>query len=81
MGVRIHVHLDDELVRRLDARVGARRRSRFVEQATRLALEDEERWALVEQGIGVISDGGHPWDDDVAAWVEAERAADARRLG
>lgn len=79
--VRIHVHLDDALVQRLDARVGSRGRSRFVERATRLALDDEERWGLIEQGIGAIADTGHPWDEDPAAWVEAERAADASRLG
>jgi predicted transcriptional regulator len=79
--MRIHVHLDDELVNRLDARVGARGRSRFVESATRLALEDEERWALIEQGIGAITDTGHAWDDDPAAWVDAERTADASRAG
>jgi predicted transcriptional regulator len=79
--VRIHVHLDDELVHRLDARVGSRGRSRFVERATRLALEDEERWALITEGIGAIADTGHPWDDDPATWVDAERTADASRTG
>jgi predicted transcriptional regulator len=79
--MRIHVHLDDELVQRLDARVGSRGRSRFVERATRLALEDEERWALIEQGIGAIADTGHPWDENPAAWVDAERTADASRTG
>jgi predicted transcriptional regulator len=79
--MRIHVHLDDELVQRLDARVGSRGRSRFVERATRLALEDEERWALIEQGIGAIADTGHPWDEDPAAWVDVERTADASRTG
>lgn len=79
--VRVHVHLDDELVRRLDARIGRRGRSRFVERATRLALEDEERWALIEQGIGSIDDTGHPWDADPAVWVEAERRADPARVG
>lgn len=79
--MRIHVHLDDELVERLDARVGARGRSRFIEHATRRALDDEERWALIEQAIGSIDDTGHEWDVDPAAWVRAERSADPRRVG
>lgn len=79
--MRIHVHLDDELVRRLDTRVGSRGRSRFIERATRVALDGEERWALIEQGIGSIDETGHPWDDDAARWVADERAADAARVG
>ena len=79
--MRIHVHLDEELVSRLDARVGARGRSRFVEQATRRALDDEERWALVRSAVGSISDEGHDWDDDPAAWVHEQRHADPRRVG
>lgn len=81
MVVRIHVHLDDELVERLDARVGPRGRSRFVERATRLALEDEERWALIEQAIGSIDESSHAWDADPAAWVGEGRRADTRRVG
>lgn len=81
LDVRIHVHLDDELVERLDARVGPRGRSRFVERATRLALEDDNRWALIGQAIGSIDDTGHAWDADPAAWVHAERGADTRRVG
>lgn len=79
--MRIHVHLDDELVERLDARVGARGRSRFIEHATRRALDDEERWALIRSAIGSIADTGHAWDDDAAAWVHAQRYADRTRVG
>ncbi len=79
--MRVHVHLDDDLVRRLDARVGSRGRSRFIERATLLALEDEERWAAIEEGIGVIDAEGHAWDGDPAGWVEAERRADDARVG
>lgn len=79
--VRVHVHLDDELVRRLDARVGRRGRSRFVERATLLVLEDEERWLSIEEGIGSIDDQTHAWDADPAGWVESERRSDASRLG
>lgn len=79
--MRIHVHLDDELVDRLDDRVGPRGRSRFIAEATRRALEDEERWALIHSAIGSIEDEGHAWDDDPAGWVHAQRFADRRRVG
>jgi hypothetical protein len=79
--VRLHITLADELVRDLDRRVGPRRRSGFIARAVRLALEDEQRWELVESSIGSIDDQGHEWDADPAAWVRASRRADAARVG
>jgi Arc/MetJ-type ribon-helix-helix transcriptional regulator len=79
--MRVHIHLDDELVRRIDEQVGARRRSAFIADATRKALDDQRRRELIEAGIGSIPDTGHEWDDDPAAWVRAQRFADARRVG
>lgn len=79
--MRVHITLSDELVRELDARVGARGRSAFIAGAVREALEDERRWELVESALGSIDDRGHPWDDDPAAWVREQRSADASRVG
>lgn len=79
--MRVHITLDDDLVARLDRRVGERRRSRFIAAAVERALEDEERWDLIEQAIGSIPDSGHEWDVDPGAWVRAQRRADARRVG
>ncbi len=79
--MRVHVHLDDAVVARLDARVGARGRSRFVEGAVRLALDDAEAWDLMRSAIGTIDAEGHDWDADAAAWVSDERRADTRRVG
>jgi hypothetical protein len=79
--VRIHVHLDDALVAELDERVGARGRSRFIERATRAALDDQRRWEAICSAIGVVDDRGHAWDADPAAWVNEERGRDARRVG
>ena len=79
--MRVHVHLDDSVVARLDARVGARGRSRFVEGAVRRALDDAEAWDLMRSAIGSIDGAGHDWDEDVAAWVSDERRADPRRVG
>jgi Arc/MetJ family transcription regulator len=79
--MRVHITLDEELVQELDQRVGPRRRSAFVAEAVRQALEDERRWELVESSLGSIDDRGHPWDDDTAGWVRAQRRADAARVG
>ena len=79
--MRVHITLDEAEVRRLDARVGARRRSSFIQAAVRRALEDEYRWEQIEAAIGGIRDGGHDWDGDVAGWVGEQRRSDARRIG
>lgn len=68
-------------VRRLDARVGARRRSRFITEAIRRALDDEERWESIEAAIGSVAPSGHEWDGDAATWVRSQRQGDRRRVG
>lgn len=79
--MRVHITLDEADVRRLDARVGARRRSSFIQEAVRRALEDEHRWELIESSIGGISDDGHDWERDAAGWVREQRRPDTRRVG
>jgi metal-responsive CopG/Arc/MetJ family transcriptional regulator len=79
--MRLHISLEDELVARLDRRVGRRRRSTFIAETVRHALDDESRWDDVEAGIAALSAEGHEWDADPAAWVHAQRTADARRVG
>jgi hypothetical protein len=79
--MRIHVHLEDALIAELDARVGSRGRSRFIERATRAALEEERRWEAIRSAIGTIGDAGHDWDADPAAWVGEERQRDVSRVG
>lgn len=79
--MRVHISLEDELVRELDIRVGRRQRSAFIANAVRRALDDERRWELIEQALDTIPDEGHDWDQDPAGWVRAQRAADARRVG
>jgi metal-responsive CopG/Arc/MetJ family transcriptional regulator len=79
--MRLHISLDDELVTQLDRRVGRRRRSAFIAQTVRQALDDEARWDDVEAGIAALSAEGHEWDADPAGWVHEQRTADARRVG
>lgn len=78
--MRLHITLDNDLVRRLDRRVGRRRRSVFISETVRQALEDEQRWEDIEAGIDSLA-GEHEWDADPAAWVAAQRHADPSRVG
>ena len=79
--MRVHITLDEADVKRLDARVGARRRSSFIAEAVRRALDDERRWELIESAIGSVDGTGHDWDPDAAGWVRSQRHADSRRIG
>ena len=79
--MRLHISLDDDLVNQLDQRVGRRRRSMFISDTVRRALEDERRWEDIEAGLGAISDSGHDWDADPAGWVREQRRSDPARVG
>jgi Arc/MetJ family transcription regulator len=79
--MRLHISLDDDLVEQLDKRVGRRRRSTFIGETLRRALEDERRWEDIEAALGALSDGEHEWDADPAGWVRAQRRSDPARVG
>ena len=79
--MRVHISLEDELVRELDERVGARRRSTFIAAALQRALDDERRWDAITSTIGALGDAEHDWDADPARWVRAQRTADGARVG
>jgi metal-responsive CopG/Arc/MetJ family transcriptional regulator len=79
--MRLHITLDDDIVKRLDRRVGRRRRSSFISETVRRALEDEQRWEDIEAGLGTLAGGEHEWDADPAAWVRTQRYGDLSRVG
>jgi hypothetical protein len=79
--MRVHITLADDIVRELDRRVGARRRSSYISRAVEQALDDDRRWELLEGAVGAIADRGHEWDDDPADWVRGQRRNDQRRVG
>lgn len=79
--MRMHISLDDEVVAELDSRVGARRRSAFIEMLLRRALDDSRRWESIRAAMGTIKDTGHDWDKDPAAWVRSQRRGDSKRVG
>ena len=79
--MRVHVILEEDLVNELDSLVGPRRRSSFIADAVRKAVDQERRWRVMRSAIGSISEEGHPWDPDVATWVHETRREDPRRVG
>jgi predicted transcriptional regulator len=79
--MRMHIELDDALVRRIDEIAGPRRRSQFVRDAVGAALDARERAEMIRSAMGSIADVGHDWDDDPAEWVRSQRRADRRRVG
>jgi len=79
--MRVHIFLDDELLAALDELVGPRGRSPFIAEAVRARVDQELRWRKIRSAIGSISDEGHPWDEDVAAWVHDSRREDPRSVG
>jgi Arc/MetJ family transcription regulator len=79
--VRVHIYIDDDLLRELDELVGPRGRSPFITEAVRRAVDAERRWRKIESAFAKIGDAGHEWDEDPADWVRAQRRADERRVG
>jgi metal-responsive CopG/Arc/MetJ family transcriptional regulator len=79
--MRLHISLEDDLVEELDHRVGRRRRSTFIAETLRRALDDERRWEDIEAGLGALAEREHEWDADPAGWVEAQRHGDPARVG
>lgn len=79
--MRIHIALPDALVAELDRRAGGRRRSAFIAELIRRALEEERRWDDIEGALSSLADVGHAWDDDPAEWVRQQRRGDERRSG
>ncbi len=79
--VRLHISLDKTLVAQVDRRIGRRKRSSFIAETVRQALEDQRRWDDILASLGKIADVGHEWDANPAAWVRHQRRFDTRRVG
>lgn len=80
--MRLHIELDDEVVREVDRLAGSRARSAFVRRAVLRALEDAQRAEALRASAGTLSGGApHEWDTDPAAWVRSGRRMDERRTG
>ena len=81
MCMRLHIHIDDALIARVDEIAGPRARSEFVRNAVQAAVESRRRWDLIEQAAGAVSERQHEWDADPAEWVRQQRRGDPDRVG
>ena len=79
--MRLHISLDDALVRDIDKVAGRRGRSAFIARAAQEAVDQRRRWEAIESAFGGIPGSGHQWDEDPAAWVREQRRADRRAVG
>jgi metal-responsive CopG/Arc/MetJ family transcriptional regulator len=77
--MRAHMVLPEALVKQVDAVVGKRKRSRFVEEAVREKLRREGLLAALKETAGALSEESHPeWatSEKAAAWVRESRRQD-----
>ena len=79
--MRVHINLDPKLVRALDKRLGRRKRSAFIAEVVRSALDDARRRDALLSAIGSSPDFGSDWGMDSAEWVRVQRRLDPRRVG
>ena len=78
-----HVTLPEELIEEIDRVAGARKRSRFVEEAVRERLQREARSAARKSTAGSLRDEDYPdWEspEAVAEWVHNLRREDDATL-
>jgi Arc/MetJ-type ribon-helix-helix transcriptional regulator len=78
---RTHVVLSDELVKDIDALVGARQRSSFISQAAEKELMRLRQIKALEAAAGSWKDKDHPeLRQGAAKWVDKLRRQDEKRF-
>ena len=78
---RTHVVLSDELVKDIDALVGARQRSSFISQAAEKELMRLRQIKALEAAVGAWKDKDHPeLRQGAAKWVAKLRREDEKRF-
>lgn len=78
---RAHVLLPDDVLERIDASVGKRRRSRFLEEAAREKLQRIELEKALNATFGIAKGPQYRhWRDRraIAAWVRKGRRTEGR---
>lgn len=71
MCMRLHINLDDELVREIDGLAGARGRSRLIREAVEAEVERRRRVGFLEQAVGSAP--------EFAPWMTPERISEERK--
>jgi len=80
--VRTHVVMSKAMVDTIDRLVGARRRSRFINDAVARELAHLELIEAAESAIGSARGEPRPWGDtpeSIAQWVHDDRQASSER--
>ena len=78
---RAHVVLSEEVLERIDASVGKRQRSRFLEDAAREKLQRLEHEQAIRATAGIARGPAYRhWRDrrSIAAWVRRTRRTEGR---
>jgi len=70
MGMRIHINLDDELVRQIDQLAGSRGRSRLIREAVEEEVQRRQRLQALEEAVGSIPDFAPHMTPE---WISAQR--------
>jgi Arc/MetJ-type ribon-helix-helix transcriptional regulator len=73
---RVHVVLPQELMDEIDALVGARGRSRFIQETLESEMRRRRRVEAFQRVVGSIADGEIPeWEtpESTAAWIDGLR--------
>lgn len=71
VGMRMHINLDDGLVKQIDEVAGSRGRSRYIRNAIESQLEEDARVAARRRAFGSLP--------DFAPWMTPEWIAESRR--
>jgi metal-responsive CopG/Arc/MetJ family transcriptional regulator len=83
MKAKAHVVLNSDILDEIDRIAGKRRRSLFIEEATREKLEKEKFLKVLEETKGSWSDKSHPelrTSRDVEQYVKEKRRSYQKRL-
>lgn len=75
MHMRLHINLDDEMVREIDEVAGTRKRSRYIREAIEAKLEVDKRVAARRRLVGAYPDFA-PWM--TAEWISENRKREGR---
>jgi hypothetical protein len=70
VGMRMHINLDDDLVRQIDEIAGPRGRSKLIRDAVEVEVERRRRRAALERLVG-STPGLAPWM--TPEWISEER--------
>ncbi len=70
MGMRMHISLDDDLVKQIDELTGPRGRSALIREAIEMEVDRRRRRAALERLVGSMPDFA-PWM--TPEWISQER--------